>query len=117
MSSFNELANLKVVGKGSYMSIAVPAAVLYTRIQYQTLKKEERPHKRGESNKIVISKSLRKELEMWLNLKTFLNGAKWRKPGQVSVTLEEYSDSSSRRVAGIFTVKGQEDFVVSQELR
>ena len=114
-SNFNELE--KVVGKCRAMSIAVPAAVLYTRIQYQTLKKEERPHKRGESNKIVISKSLRKELEMWLNLKTFLNGAKWRKPGQVSLTLEGYSDSSSRRVAGIFTVKGQEDFIVSQELR
>ena len=54
---------------------------------------------------------------MWLNLKTFLNGAKWRKPGQVSLTLEGYSDSSSRRVAGIFIVKGQEDFIVSQKLR
>ena len=53
-SNFNELE--KVVGKCRAMSIAVPAAVLYTRMQYQTLKKEERPHKKGESNKIFISK-------------------------------------------------------------
>ena len=39
------------------------------------------------------------------------------KPGQVARTVDGYLDSSSRRVAGIFTKKGQEDFIVSQELR
>ena len=51
-SNFNEPE--KVKGKCRAMSIAVPAVVFFTRMQYQTLKKEERPHKKGEPNKIFI---------------------------------------------------------------
>ena len=68
ISNFVELE--KVVGKCRSMSIAVPAAILYTRTQYAILKNEERPHKRGLSRNIVITEELREELNIWLQLGT-----------------------------------------------
>ena len=72
VSNFVELE--KVVEKCRLMSIAVPAAVLYSREQYKTLKEEDRPHKRGETKGIYFSDEFREELEMWLKLATKLNG-------------------------------------------
>ena len=97
VSNFVELE--KIVGKCRSMSIAVPAAALYTRAQYKTLKEEERPHKRGET-KIYIVGELKEELEMWLKLATKLNGATWRKPSNIRLAVQGFSDSSSRRTAG-----------------
>ena len=57
ISNFVELE--KVVGKCRSMSIAVPAAILYTRTQYANLKNKERPHKMGLSRNIVITEELR----------------------------------------------------------
>ena len=53
---------------------------------------------------------------MWLQLAGKLNGAKWKQPGNVTLTLEGFSDSSSRRTAGIFTTAGLGQFVCAEEL-
>ena len=114
ISNFAQLE--KVVGKCRSMSVAVPAAALYTREQYRTLKNEERPHKRGEGKEIIISKELREELEMWVQLSTKLNGAKWKKPGNIRIAMQGFSDSSSRRTAGIFFSSTQQRFICAEDL-
>ena len=114
VSNFVELE--KIVGKCRSMSIAVPAAALYTRAQYKTLKEEERPHKRGETKTIYIVGDLKEELEMWLKLATKLNGATWRKPSNIRLAVQGFSDSSSRRTAGVFTTLEQKQFVCAEEL-
>ena len=112
VSNFVELE--KIVGKCRSMSIAVPAAALYTRAQYKTLKEEERPHKSGETKSIYIVGELKEELEMWLKLATKLNGATWRKPSNIRLTVQGFSDSSSRRTAGVFTTPEQNNLCVQK---
>ena len=99
----------RVVGKCRSMYLAVPSAVLYTRVQYAALevmlsssKSRKWSRSRGVS---VISPQLREELAFWLELGTpLLNGSHWTSPGHFCVLLQDFvahADSSSRRWAGV----------------
>ena len=81
------------------MSMALPAAVLYTRTQYLA---GLRPTKWARRHmNIPISDHLREELAFWLGLKTVLiNGAHWISPAHFFLNLSDFvafSDASSRR--------------------
>ena len=109
----------KCVGKCRNMSIAVPAAILYTRSQYQTLA-ENLSHKlsphRARQKLIKIPTHLREELLLWLNLDTLLlNGGSWISPEHIYTqlpNLDAYTDASGHRWGGKF-ITNSETFVTA----
>ena len=74
------------------------------------------PHKQGEIKQIIITNELREESQMWMHISTRLNGAKWEKPGNIRLAMEGFSDSSSRRTAGIFFSSNNQEFVCAEDL-
>jgi len=101
----------RVVGKCRSMYLAVPSAVLYTRVQYAALeemlsssKSRKWSRSRGVS---VISPQLREELAFWLESSRdsfAFNGSHWTSPGHFCVLLQDFlahADSSSRRWADV----------------
>ena len=111
-----------IVGKCRNMVIAVPCAVLYTRVQYAELSKsltlEGSLRRDRKKIKISISQQLRDELVFWLGLKqALLNGAQWAGTSHIGVTLlshEAHIDASSRRWGGTL-VASCEDFKVAED--
>jgi len=90
------------------MSVAVPAAKLYTRAMYkalwkargkQSMRKRDRRGKKKLGSTIIIDDKLREDLTMWLQLRTFLNGASWFHTAHT--TIEVFTDASSRRWGGV----------------
>ena len=109
-----------IVGKCRSMSIAVPAAKLYTRAQYAHLALLLKNNK--DTNKQTqhpLSKHFIEELSIWTKLKTALiNGTNWYGTEHTYVRLQNtlaHTDASSRRWAGLFqtishTLTFSEDF-------
>ena len=116
-----------IVGKCRNMYLAVPSAVLYTRVQYAVLENmlsraDSRVWARRNST-FKISSHLREELTFWLDLKSaLLNGAHWIDPSHFCLVLQDFlahADSSSRRWAGVvvstaFPFQTAEDFEEDQ---
>ena len=112
-----------IVGKCRNMALAVPSAILYTRVQYAALATalaQGPSHKWSRSHgRIILSADLREELSFWLNLDSALmNGSHWLNPAHLCLFLENFlahADSSSRRWGGIvlsseFSFRTAEDF-------
>jgi len=105
--SFKELE--RCVGKCRSMAIAVPCAILYTREQYAALKRQVG----GKSTacvEIKLTKGLREELSMWLELgakSSLVNGAKWLQAEHCIVQSggTGFTDASGRRWGGFIQTK------------
>ena len=105
--SFKELE--RCVGKCRSMAIAVPCAILYTREQYAALKRQVG----GKSTacvEIKLTKGLREELSMWLELgakSSLVNGAKWLRAEHCIVQSggTGFTDASGRRWGGFIQTK------------
>ena len=79
----------KVVGKCASVSVAIPMATLFTRVQRSVLKSYQRPHRRNEGgHRIEVTHELRKELLVWPLLLTKLNGASWYRATQFTLKLK-----------------------------
>ena len=71
-------------------------------------------HTKGLSRNIVVIEELREALNIWLQLGTRLNGARWMKPGNIKLAMQGYTDSSSRQTTGIFAGGRQQEFIYVQ---
>ena len=112
-----------IVGKCRNMFLAVPSAILYTRVQYAVLENRLSSCNSREWARrhcvFPIPSQLREELAFWLELKSpLLNGSHWISPGHSCVLMRDFlahADSSSRRWAGVvisnqFPFQTAEDF-------
>ena len=96
-----------IVGKCRSMSLAVPAAILYTRAQYSLLTSLLQPkgHSTNKQRLHPLTLEYKEELLIWKKLRSALiNGSKWygttHTYAHVSNSIS-HTDASSRRWAGI----------------
>ena len=117
------LTNLEsIVGKCRSMAIAVPCAILYTRVQYAELSNalslESNSCRDRKRVELGISQELREELSFWLGLRqAMLNGAYWAGTSHIGVILHSHKahvDASSRRWGGTL-VASSEEFKASED--
>lgn len=102
----------KMAGKCTSMSVACPAAALYTHHMYQAVAKFQRGGGRKKNTDIEITQNsgLRFEMEKWLEVRKTMNGASWYKALHQTLTIIGASDASSRGWGGLIRCPGAEVF-------
>ena len=105
-------------GKGTSMSIACPAAVLYTHHMYKQIAIFQRTGGRKQNTDIAIAPNggLRFELEKWLEVRHRMNGASWYKAVHQRLTIAGASDASSSGWGGLI-IPGEELFQVAGDFQ
>ena len=102
----------KVAGKCTSMSVACPAALLYTHFMYKEIGKFQRQGSKRKAFRIPIpaNSGLRFEFDQWLAVRTRLNGAQWHKALHQRMTLTGSSDASKLGWGGVMKCPGQAIF-------
>jgi len=102
----------KLAGKCTSMSVACPAAALYTHHMYQAIGKYQRQGGRKRNTEIDVPKNggLRVEMEKWMEVRQTMNGASWYKALHQTLHFTGASDASSRGWGGLIRCPGEEVF-------
>ena len=109
----------KLAGKCTGMSVAVPAAGLYTHHMYKQMANFRRTGGSKASTEIsVATKSgLGSELERWLEVRGHMNGASWYEAAHHVLALTGATDASSRGWGGLVRGPGVDDFMAAGDSR
>ena len=102
----------KVAGKCTSMSVACPAALLYTHFMYKEIAKFQRSGGKRKTFDILVAKNsgLRFEFDQWLAVRAEMNGAQWHKALHQKMTLTGSSDASKLGWGGLMSCPGAEVF-------
>lgn len=105
----------KVAGKCTSMSVACPAAALYTHHMYQQIANFQRTGGRGANPDIAIATNggLFFEFEQWLSVRERMNGASWYSAVHQHLTITGASDASSRGFGAVARCPGSAVFRVA----
>lgn len=106
----------KVAGKCTSMSVACPAALLYTHFMYKEIGNFQRKCKvhrgRGKNFDIPITANsgLRFEFDKWLEVRASMNGAPWHKALHQRLEIRGASDASKTGWGGLVRCPGFDVF-------
>ena len=87
----------KLAGKCKTMTVAVPAASLYTFHTYEQIGKFQRTGVSRLSATAMVAGNLRADMKMWLELRSHFNGAAWHKAIHQVLSVTGVTDGLERR--------------------
>ena len=91
----------KLAGKCTSMSVAVPPASLYTYHMYKKISQYQRARYSSPRTPVAPNSGLCSEIELWLQVRSRMNGASWYDSAHHPLSTTGATDASSSSWAGV----------------